>query len=452
MTYRKVKRIERLDVILYQWSFIDLRDTKGLPAGVLLSIREVFADGFGLSELWREEDARHALSRSTILGLLQDDEGEIAGYAFYTVPDTPLEENYLLWEDAVCLRKKVQGQGYAGQNLFALATQQFKDRTFGWLGGRTQNPIVMQRYARLGSTFPFDILYDERPQLMDYLIEHVEEVRTARNQLDMRTGICRQMYQEGRLGEYPSPTPGTERFLSLLDSWNFMPEKGDAAIILTSLDEPFLAENFMVSKEAEYSSLREELISHQSRRESILSIGITAAVGLIVIGIDQSNPYTPLFALLVLIAVRIQITEIHAGIQRIATYLRVVHEGQNSDLHWETTSFSLRQADLKNPNSKRWVPKILPIFSSMEYFIALICIASWVIALSIGLAKPEPVWVIQVLSGLLWLAVWLIFGRMTKDLRTMTLEEKEENRIREILGLAKAEEELAVTEMKPKAE
>jgi hypothetical protein len=223
---------------LYQWSFINLQEVQDAPAELILVLRQIFADGFGLTTLWQEEDAQHALTRSTILGLLQNPTGQIGGYAFYTLPEAPLLGSHLLWEDAVCLRKSLQGQGYAGHKLFACIREYLNDRTVGWLGGRTQNPIVMRRYARFGETLPFNALYDEQPQVMNYLIEHIAEVQSAQQRMDKRTGICRQVYPEGRLGDYPTDVPGTEKYQDLLKSWGFSPERGDAVVVLTHLNEP----------------------------------------------------------------------------------------------------------------------------------------------------------------------------------------------------------------------
>jgi hypothetical protein len=223
---------------LYQWSFINLREAQDIPAGLVPVLRQIFADGFGLSTLWQEEDAQHALTRSTILGLLQNSTRQIGGYAFYTLPEAPLSGSHLIWEDAVCLRKSLQRQGYAGHKLFAGIREYLNERTIGWLGGRTQNPIVMRRYARFGKTLPFDALYDEQPQVMSYLIEHIAEAQSAQQRMDKRTGICQQVYPEGRLGDYPTDVPGTEKYQILLKSWGFSPERGDAVIVLTHLNEP----------------------------------------------------------------------------------------------------------------------------------------------------------------------------------------------------------------------
>lgn len=124
----------------------------------------------------------------------------------------------------------------------------------------------------------------------------------------------------------------------------------------------------MVSKEAEYTSLREELIAHQSRRETVLSIGLAATAALIAVGVEQGSTYTLLLVLFILFAVHLQITDIHAGIQRIATYLRVVHEGEGSDLRWETASYLIRRADLDRQGAKRVTPKKHRCFLQWSFF------------------------------------------------------------------------------------
>lgn len=207
----------------------------------------------------------------------------------------------------------------------------------------------------------------------------------------------------------------------------------------------------MVSKEAEYTSLREELIAHQSRRETVLSIGLAATVALIAVGIEQSSAYTLLLVLFILFAVHLQITDIHAGIQRIATYLRVAHEGEGSELRWETASYLIRRADLDRQGAKKMTPKKTPVFSSMEFLLLATGSATWVIAalFTQGLfTLASGIWLV---SGFVWFAGWFRSWKANEDLHTMTLEEYEANRFREILGLSEpiakpaTEEEHAAT-------
>lgn len=209
----------------------------------------------------------------------------------------------------------------------------------------------------------------------------------------------------------------------------------------------------MVSREAEYTSLREELIAHQSRRETVLSIGLTAVVALIVIGIEQSNPYTLLLVFFILFSVHMHIIDIHAGIQRIATYLRIVYEGEGSQLRWETASHLIRHAEMGRQRAQKWrrLIFITPVFSSMEYLLGFIGLTSLIIAVSIARTQPDPALAISLLSGGIGLTIWGVYWKKS-NARMKALEGEEEEQFRKILGLKKKEVKILSEEEKPKVE
>jgi hypothetical protein len=226
----------------YTWHFQTLHDDSTINETDVEQILATFRDGFALSEGWSLAGVREALQRSTVLGLLRDAEGMIFGYSFYSIPQALLEGTYLLWEDALCLRRAVQGCGYT-RPLVKKVCELFPDRVFGWVGGRTQNPVVMLRYAGMGGTlFPFLQAYDsaEGQVLWDFLLEHLEEVRQPHEAgtLDAATGICRAVYPEGRLGDYPVDCDGAALFERQLADWGFDRERGDAVLVVTHLAEP----------------------------------------------------------------------------------------------------------------------------------------------------------------------------------------------------------------------
>ena len=136
----------------------------------------------------------------------------------------------------------VQGKGFASRRLFEEACSLFPGRTFGWIGGRTQNPLVMSRYANFGEVFPFDIPYidDFGKKLMDFLLMHVTGIQQAaeKGALDPYTGICRGVYHEGKLGNYATSIEGTERFEQMLRRWSFERDGGDAIVVVSRLHEP----------------------------------------------------------------------------------------------------------------------------------------------------------------------------------------------------------------------
>lgn len=226
----------------HTWNFQTLHGDTAINEADVEQILATFRDGFALPGGWSLAGVHEALQRSTVLGLLRDAEGMVFGYAFYSIPQAMLDGTYLLWEDALCLRRAVQGCGYT-RSLVRKVCDLFPDRAFGWVGGRTQNPVVMLRYAGMGGTlFPFLQAYDsaEGRALLGFLLEHLEEVRQPHEAgtLDAATGICRAVYPEGRLGNYPVDCDGAALFERQLADWGFDRERGDAVLIVTHLVEP----------------------------------------------------------------------------------------------------------------------------------------------------------------------------------------------------------------------
>ena len=118
----------------------------------------------------------------------------------------------------------------------------YANRVYGWIGGRTQNPLVFLRYAKLGTVYPFDQLYtnDLGISVMKYLLENIAEVKEFKDRLNLNTGICRGVYPEGKLGDYPISIKGGEHYEKLLRIWRFNRENGDAIITVVKLTNPIL--------------------------------------------------------------------------------------------------------------------------------------------------------------------------------------------------------------------
>lgn len=102
----------------------------------------------------------------------------------------------------------------------------------------------------------------------------------------------------------------------------------------------------MPSQKDEYESLRQELLDHQNRRVTILSLALTVSAALFATAVQFRNPYLPLFALPLIQAARVQINQTHYAVQRIASYIRVMLEEGNPDLNWETASYAIRRASV----------------------------------------------------------------------------------------------------------
>lgn len=223
---------------LYRWQF-HFQDSSTLLDDALPGlVSDVYRDGFGRPQGWSIERVQKALVRSTVIGLLWSSSGVLDGYAFYSAPDVPLKGSWLLWEDAICLRKPLQGRGLSTRVLIEVSSL-FPDREFGWLGGRTQNPLVLKRYLhRATLVLPLNLGYDgnDGEEIMTFLLRHIEEACGV----DPKVGIFRNAYKDGRLGDYKvdlsdPEVAGVERRLAEL---NFDRDKGDAVIATAKLKAP----------------------------------------------------------------------------------------------------------------------------------------------------------------------------------------------------------------------
>jgi hypothetical protein len=219
---------------MYQWNFQCLQGVTEFECDILKEIHQIFLEGFGLPAGWSFDGIKNRLQKSTLLGLLSDGR-KIVGYSIFSVPNIPLQGKYLLWEDSICLRKQIQGKNLSVEAIKG-AMNSFPNKQFGWVGGRTQNPIILKRYAKFGKLFPFDATYSdgEGKILMEYLLHNVAEVKEVK-QIDLCTGICRNFYSEGRLGDYSIAIEKIEQFEKQLRNWNFNRHRGDCIIVVSQL-------------------------------------------------------------------------------------------------------------------------------------------------------------------------------------------------------------------------
>jgi hypothetical protein len=117
----------------------------------------------------------------------------------------------------------------------------FPERDFGWLGGRTQNPLILRRYLhRATSLFPITIGYDNRngKELLGFLLRHIAEVSEV-SELDLRTGVCHKIYKTGRLGDYPVDLndPEVAMIEKRLSELGMSRDSGDAVVAIAKLKE-----------------------------------------------------------------------------------------------------------------------------------------------------------------------------------------------------------------------
>jgi GNAT superfamily N-acetyltransferase len=222
----------------YEWHCRLLSHSDALDAGLVQQVYDVFRGAFGFEPTQGLDSIRYRLRNSTLLGLLRDGLGGVHGFGCYSVPSVPLGDAYFLWGDGMALMPDVQGRGLT-RGLMERACSLYPGRLFGWMGGRTQNPVVFQRYAKFGRVFPFDGTYAEPEgrHVLRYLREHVAEVREA-GKIDEVTGICRGAYRWTYLQEYLAQVRANERFEQQLRGWGFNRAHGDALILVVKLDVP----------------------------------------------------------------------------------------------------------------------------------------------------------------------------------------------------------------------
>lgn len=200
-------------------------------------IQRIFRDGFQSATDWLSDGIRRKLSHSSLVGFLADQTSantRTYGYAIYDVPRQLYKGKSLIWEDAICTVSDpcIRRQGLS-KTALEKAMSHFPERDFGFVGGRTQNPVVFKRYASLGKLFPFDFGYssEEGRDIMHFLKSHVPDTDSA----EETTGICRKQYREGKLGDYRVDIEGGERFESWLEERQFDRDNGDAIIVVADL-------------------------------------------------------------------------------------------------------------------------------------------------------------------------------------------------------------------------
>lgn len=220
------------------WSWYHVSDLRTRQPEVIGQIKSIFRDGFDTERDWLEEKIRLRLSRATVIGLLQTQNGPPAGYAIYSSPDEKFDDRFVLWEDGVCVRRALQGQGLTTRLLWNIC--HFMGRDFGWFGGDTQNPLVYKRYARLGRLFPIDAPFTttQGKRLLRFLLANVLQVRDRIKELDVMSGRLKGIYREGRLGRYPIGVAGAESFEEYLELHSIDRERGDALLLVAEIQRP----------------------------------------------------------------------------------------------------------------------------------------------------------------------------------------------------------------------
>ncbi len=190
----------------------------------------------------------------------------------------------------------------------------------------------------------------------------------------------------------------------------------------------------MANRSDEYNSLRQELLDHQNRRNSILGLAVTASAALFATGVQLQNPLLPLLALLLLYLARIQIVQTHSAVQRIASYIRIVLEQDNPDLSWETGSYNIRYDAVHNKT--KGIPNISPL-RPVDLFLLACSLVAIALAFLIALLGPAStsqstsLWsstvyfMINGVTALVWITAWAWYGRRVDELEKMIVDKRE---------------------------
>lgn len=123
----------------------------------------------------------------------------------------------------------------------------------------------------------------------------------------------------------------------------------------------------MISPSEEYKSLRQELLEHQNRRLTILSVTLTICLALFAAGAEMGIVFLPLLALVLLYLARVQISKAQHGVARIAAYIQVILELENPSLNWEIGSYWIR--DKEAPESGKTIKNSLFPLNEIDQFI-----------------------------------------------------------------------------------
>ncbi len=224
---------------MYNWKFSFTKDldlNKFTPEAE--KILEVFRDAMGTKN-WTAEEIITQAGDSDALGLLKDENSNVGAYLFFTTPKEKFNDKHLIWIDAISVKKSLRGNSHYENGIKQAREFSGTNYDFGYVGGRSQNPVIFflrDRLKKDSPLFPFDGLYSQ--EMMEFLIKNVAEVRRPYEKfcLDVSFGICRKAYK-GKLGDYDENfrKDRVDEFEEKLKNWNFDRYKGDSLIIIKQL-------------------------------------------------------------------------------------------------------------------------------------------------------------------------------------------------------------------------
>ncbi len=223
-----------------KWNFRKTAECKEDLTGIVAKVIDVFNDGMKQGE-WKPHNVKRQLNSSHILGLLEDERGNAYSYFFATIPKQRFNGRHLLWIDACSVRQKFQKYGHFLKGIEVIKTI-YTQYDFGYVGGRSQNPIVFRTLDKLSSNpyYPFDKLYT--PEIIAFLKSTIknEVKRPSENTsqgLNVENGIVTNAYWHKKLGDYKVDlnNDGILGYEKKLSKWNFDRCNGDAVVLFKEL-------------------------------------------------------------------------------------------------------------------------------------------------------------------------------------------------------------------------
>jgi hypothetical protein len=183
-----------------------------------------------------------------------------------------------------------------------------------------------------------------------------------------------------------------------------------------------------MKSEAEYNTLRQELLQSTNQIVTISIFVMTVTGALLSAALQYSNPIAALFPLFVLYLGNVVAFTNLQTVVKIGAYLEVFWEKENKDFRWETRQARLReiieQQESNKPPEKRsgrWEQWMFPLFQRMIFVTGVLCITLYAyifLVVLLGQKKadfltPFPTinWIVflsgLVVSTVLWISRWI---------------------------------------------
>ncbi len=182
-----------------------------------------------------------------------------------------------------------------------------------------------------------------------------------------------------------------------------------------------------MNTDAEYASLRQELIQCETYIVNISIFVMTVSGASLTAAFQLRNPIAALFPLFVLYLGNVIVFNNAQTIARIGTYIQIFWEEEHKEFHWETRQAKHRaiiereEADTRGKRSGRWEEWMGPLAHRMFFVTGFLCIFVYAYISLVVLIKPQATdlitpfpyvnWAIflyiLLLSSVIWTLKWL---------------------------------------------